>query len=143
MKFLLPTAIVLSTGLVCCTSSTPTRTHDDLLADYSATMVEYNASLNTVIDLDTAKTARPRLEEISQKLVNLTEELDTLGNPEAEVMAKFEAEVQPTAERLAVNMIRLGQNQEILAEISDAMMTFMRARKKATGDGPTEGSSTK
>ena len=130
----------IALGLTACTDSKKAE-QKALLDQSEATMVEFNATLDKITDVDSAKAAQANLERLGKALGEAAAKLEASGEVPEEVMKEFEARVKPIAEKITANMMRLNQDKDILPIISGAMMAIMQAAQQAQGNEAPEGSS--
>lgn len=130
----------IALGLTACTDSKKAE-QKALLDQSEATMVEFNATLDKITDVDSAKASQANLERLGKALGEAAAKLEASGEVPEEVMKEFEARVKPIAEKITANMMRLNQDKDILPIISGAMMAIMQAAQQAQGNEAPEGSS--
>ena len=130
----------IALGLTACTDSKKAE-QKALLDQSEATMVEFNATLDKITDVASAKASQANLERLGKALGEAAAKLEASGEVPEEVMKEFEARVKPIAEKITANMMRLNQDKDILPIISGAMMAIMQAAQQAQGNEAPEGSS--
>jgi hypothetical protein len=130
MKRLLALASVLM--FVLCTGCGDT--HESLAADSVSTTKEMVSVLDGVKDEVSAKSAKPKLESLMQKLTDIQTRQGKLAVPtEAEVTAmdsKYSKEMEATQEKFMGQMMRIMSDPKLAAVLGDLGSDLGKSKSK-------------
>jgi hypothetical protein len=98
-------------------------THDSLAAEQMDTMKKMNSVLDGVKDQATAKSAKPELKSLAQKMKEINERQAKLPAPTQEEIAatssKYDKEMDSLMQKFVGNVMRVSMDPQIAAEFSD------------------------
>lgn len=98
---------------------------DKVVTDMISTMKDMNTTLAEVKDVDTAKSAVPKLEKIAQDMKSIQERMDGMEKPDEatikELEAKYKTQMDEVGKELVANMFRImSLGPEVEAELDKA-----------------------
>lgn len=104
-------------------------THDGLMTELLDQVGEMNNTLDTVKDKESAEAAKPKVESIAKEIEAIKKRMDTLEEPpadvQAELKAKYEAQIQTKLLRMVANVYRVRANPETAAVLEPALKNIV------------------